>query len=136
MRKVSTLMLCLLASVFWFACSPGSDSSTEDEIKAGSEAYLYQGSDTAFVAIDEESLSAFEEALQAKDKIGFAELIQSGRVLHVPANTKVLILDAGLAVKVRILEGEYTGKAVWTDSAWIKKNRTSHLAPANSSQSN
>lgn len=125
MKRTFTLMLYLLVVVSWTACSVGSDSTTKNGIEAGSEAYLYQGSDTAFVAIDERSLSALEEALSAHDKTGFAELLQSGRVLHVPANTKVLVLATGLAVKVRILEGEYAGKAVWTDLAWITKNRVS-----------
>ena len=122
MKRTFTLMLTLLA-IISIACSSCTNSTTKNEIEVGSTAYLYQGSQTAFVGIDEESLSALTESIAAHDKDGFSKLIDSGRVLHVPANTKVLVLRKGLAVKVRILEGEYAGNVVWTDSAWVLQTK-------------
>lgn len=130
MKRTFILMLYLFAIILWSACLYSSDSTTKNEIEVGSEAYLYQGSSTAFVATDEDALSELGEALAAHDKIGFAELIRSGRVLHLPANTKALVLSKGLVVKVRILEGEYVNRVVWTDLNWITRDKKS-LASSN-----
>ena len=121
MMRTLALLLCLFVTALLPACSTDSDSTTKKEIEVGSEAYLYQGSPTAFVAIDENSLSALGEALAAHDKAGFTELIQSGRVLPVPAHTKVLVLRTGLSVKVRILDGQYADKVMWADPGEITK---------------
>lgn len=123
MKRILAILISLVTITSLAACLSDSNSTTKNEIEVGATAYLYQGSATAFVGIDEESLSALEESLAANDKAGFSKLIDSGRVLHVPANTKVLVLRKGLAVKVRILEGEYGGKVVWTDSAWISPTK-------------
>ena len=119
------IVVALVGGLIYFINSNNQDKQnhTDDKIEVGSEAYLYQNTPDSLVGIDEQSLSDLEESLAAKDKTGFADLIQSGRVLVLPAKTKVLILRTGLAVKVRVLEGEYMDRVVWTDSGWIVRHK-------------
>ena len=65
--------------------------------------------------------------LTVKDKYGFIELVESGKVFSVPNNTRVLVLDYGggfldsTKSKIRILEGPWTGTAGWVPEEWVVK---------------
>jgi hypothetical protein len=111
--------------------SPTEDASptpavmeTPGRIEVGSELYLKGNSATAPVAVDKDSFYEFEKALSAKDYIGLNKLTQ-GQVMIVNNGTKVLVIDRDGygALKVRILEGKYTGRAGWTDPNWTAKEK-------------
>jgi hypothetical protein len=76
-----------------------------------------------FVAVDDAAWDAMWEALDADDTVGLTDLRLAGKVLLVPAGTHALVLDPAVtAIKVRVTEGPFAGKAGWA----VRE----HVAPA------
>jgi hypothetical protein len=87
----------------------------------GSEARLYlQGRDSVMLAVDEQALDDLINALFARD--GSADsLVQSGRVIKVPNNTRVRIAGISSAkLKVVVIEGDHLLKEGWVSERWIR----------------
>ena len=77
------------------------------------------GRDSVMVAVDEKALDELISAMSARgDEQG---LIQAGRVIAVPNNTRVRIIEASFAkLKVRILEGDNVMFEVWVPERWVR----------------
>jgi hypothetical protein len=107
---------------------PGSETRGEPAggassgASVGSEARLHvDGLDTVMVAVDEQAFDEFTKASVAKDNIGIANLVLSGKLVEVPDNTRVLVVDMGLfRRKVRVLEGTHVGLAGWVPYEWVQ----------------
>ncbi len=117
-RRNGWLVLLLIVGIamYWSSRSPGSNFQTVS-FKSGDIAYVK----APFVAIDQASIDAFEDAYHKNDQYGQAELLATGRIFEVPDITKVLVLDRNIANShIRVLEGKYTGRAGWVRNEWMK----------------
>jgi hypothetical protein len=131
--KVIVVLTSLTVIPFPIACSSSSD--TDNEIIVGSQAQLRGGPEATIVATDQDSIQAFVKAKMAKDEYGLRELVIAGKIFAIPNKTKVLVIDIGWVgeVQVRILEGQFAGKAVWTDFGWLtKETETATEKPSSS----
>jgi hypothetical protein len=101
------------------AARSGSQLSTDHS--PGSEVALYiQGRDSVMAAADEKTLDELIAALSTRGNEVQA-LIQSGRVITVPNNTRVRVIEMGFAkLKVRIIEGDKLMHEVWVPERWVK----------------
>ena len=99
----------------------GSTRLTSNDHSPGSEVELYiPGRDTAMAAVDERTLDELIVALSTRSNDAQA-LIQSGKVITVPNNTRVRIIETGFAkLKVRIIEGDKLMHEVWVPERWVK----------------
>jgi hypothetical protein len=60
-------------------------------------------------------------ALPARDDARVDALVESGRLLRVPNDTSVRVLESGAGkTKVRILEGEHIMAEGWVSERWIR----------------
>lgn len=79
------------------------------------------GGGAVVLAIDRDSLDAFTKASVAKDTIGVAALVLSGRLFEVPSGTRCLVIDRSFgAHQVRIMEGDQFGTSGWVAYEWVK----------------
>jgi hypothetical protein len=87
----------------------------------GSEVFLYlPGRSTVMVAVDEQSLDELIGALAERGE-AVQVLVDSGKVLTVPNNTKVRVVDVNFAkIKVRFLEGKRVMTEAWVPERWIR----------------
>lgn len=61
------------------------------------------------------------KAIEARDDIGFRDLIVAGKAFLVDAGTEVKMLDYDWGkVRVRILEGDHKDEAGWTADEFLK----------------
>ncbi len=117
-RKVWLVLLLILGiAIYWSTRSSGSNVQSV-RFKPGDTAYVFKA---PFVAIDQASIDAFEDAYYKKDQYGQAELLLTGRIFEVLDFTKVLVLNRNTVnTHIRILEGKYTGWAGWVRNEWVK----------------
>lgn len=89
----------------------------------GDTGILYvEGSESVFIAVDEAALDEILKSINANDKYGLAELVLAGRVFSVQNRTKVRVIDMkGFTLKIRILEGEYSGYSAWVPHEFVVK---------------
>jgi hypothetical protein len=65
-------------------------------------------------AVDRAADDEMNSAIGANDTMGLQQMVAAGKVLQVKNGTKVLVIDlTSDETRVRILEGEYAGQAVW-----------------------
>lgn len=105
------------------ASTPVSPSSTT-LVNIGEKGHLVENGDSNVIVAA--SSTAFDKNLNASvahDTIGTQQLLSTGELFMVKANTQVLMLGhEGLGVAhVRILEGDYHGKEGWIPSEWAIK---------------
>jgi len=86
---------------------------------------LCSGSASHFVLlpVDEDALREKEKLEAANDNLGLSLLSASGKLLLVPAGTKVKVLEARpfqSCYEARILEGEYTGETAVVPRRFLK----------------
>lgn len=78
--------------------------------------------DAVLTGIDRDSYDELFKDIAAHDLVGVQQLITAGKVLQVMKGTKVLVIDVSLAsTRVRILDGEYSGKVVWVPFEMVMK---------------
>ena len=117
--KSFALPLAVILGVILACGSEGSTESAETSnvVMTGEEGIVTwgDGSSSAFwLAADEEALGLMTDASAARDVMGLNQLERSGRIYSTPTGTRVLVLDPGfLKTKVRVLEGEHTGRVGW-----------------------
>jgi hypothetical protein len=90
------------------------------QLSAGNRAHTVK---PGIAAIDMEAMEKYRAAYKINDTFGMSELISHERILHLGPHTSVLVLesavnwsglsDSVLRWRVRILEGQYQGKAAW-----------------------
>jgi hypothetical protein len=103
--------------------SPGSaPEKRRNAISAGSEAALYiEGQESIFVAADEQALPELLGALASRENDKVEGFIRSGRVVRVPNNTKVQVMEmAAGKIKVRLIEGERVMQTGWVVDRWVR----------------
>jgi len=119
---LSVLGLLSLLSVMSSSnsCSTSNDSMASQGDKA---VVRSSGSGKIWVAVDEKSLGEYSEAALAKDKIGFQQLVTSGRLYSVDdGTTEVLVLKTTFTrSKVRIMSGPHQGRVGWVPKEWAVK---------------
>ncbi len=115
------LSICLLIPLSLAACH----LSNRPAFSAGSEAYLKGDSEAVPVAVDLDSLTRLKQSVQANNEGGMRELISDNRILAVPHNTKVIVLEAhdDTAYKVRILEGDFAQRVGWVYMIWLSPEK-------------
>lgn len=86
-----------------------------EPLKFGEVGYLDSGNpDGVLVAASYEALDSLLDAQTANDDYGFRELAEAGLIARVPRGTRVRAIGSKwFSREVRILDGEYTGQAVW-----------------------
>jgi len=126
-RPKATVVIVMI--LFIMSMSLSSDSSNNspelrsETIHIGEEGFL-RANDASFVLLgaSKESYDAFLDAQIATDSFGTSELLQSGLIFSVPADTKILVIDSTFAMrKVRILEGERIGQIGWVPYEFVVK---------------
>lgn len=114
--------LCRKAGILKEGTAESSTTKILNPPGIGKIGYLRTASMT--LAIDKKTHDELLSAVLAQDKIGYDNLVTSGRAFIVPNKAKVLVIDRGLFIrKVRILEGEYTGRAGWISYEEIAKSK-------------
>jgi hypothetical protein len=79
------------------------------------------GGGSVVLAVDKKALDDFTKASVAKDTIGVAAMVLSGRLFEVPSGTKCLVIDRTFAARqVRIMEGDQFGASGWVAYEWVK----------------
>lgn len=118
--------IALLSVLVCSCCGSTSDETRPTptlEIEVGSRRRLKEETP---ICLTKEDLDELRKALAAKDQWGFTDQLMSGRLFFVPQGTEVLIIEwdgswnyfTG-AVKVRVMEGEFTGQAGWAFESYI-----------------
>ena len=83
--------------------------------------YLYNGTGSVAVAINENSMDEALDAAIAKDDQRFEMLFVAGRLMAVPDGTSVRIVHTGLArTQVQILEGKYSSQTGYVQTEFVK----------------
>jgi hypothetical protein len=90
-------------------------------VHIGEEGILNSGGELVPVAIDQAAFDEFTKARVANDQEGMVQMIAQGYIFSVDKNTKVRVIDSQMFIrKIRILEGNFQGKAGWVASEYIK----------------
>jgi hypothetical protein len=94
--------------------APTGDGSARRE---DADARLFiRGRDWIAAATDEKSL----EELIARGSADLKSLFDSGKVIRVPNNTRVQVIqNVSAKTQVRIMEGDHTGKMAWVSERWV-----------------
>ena len=114
-------------AMFCIDCLAKAINSQSAESGNGSSVTLYDatlsyGSGSVVVAIDEEALDDFFDALVGKNEATLQELFDSGKLGETPRGTKCAIMKTGITrYKVKLLDGPYEGNTVWVISEAVQK---------------
>lgn len=121
-QPTSPVVLIVLAVLISIPIIIAMMSSINDKpsVSVGNEGVLDSGAERVPVAINQAAFDNYTKARVANDSEGITQLIIQGRILAVPKNTKVRVIDRETFTrKVRILEGEYKGMAGWVAYEYI-----------------
>ena len=120
---LGVLAVIVVGFIWAYQSDEKSNAAYSNRIKAGDTVRFIGGSTTAFAATDLDTLKKLETSISAKDKTGFGELYATGKIIDLPVGTEALVLDLAGAggVQVRLRSGANSGRAVWTDLAWVQK---------------
>ncbi|MFL6214749.1 MAG: 6-pyruvoyl-tetrahydropterin synthase-related protein [Blastocatellia bacterium] len=104
---------------------PAAGSTPEQRqsaVRVGGQATLFiEGQDGVYVATDEQALPELLGALASKESAKVDALVSSGRVLRLPNNTTVEVVEiAAGRVKVRLSEGSNAMRAGWVVDRWVR----------------
>jgi hypothetical protein len=120
MKKLQILAIALsLVAII----TNGQDTSPSKIVAIGQIGVLISN-DAPFVIVSasEKVYNDLWQAILADDTIGEAQMEMDGQIARVEPGTKAKVIGfgSGLTSKVRIMEGEQTGRAVWVSVDWIK----------------
>lgn len=74
------------------------------------------------VAVNDSAWDELNKASRARDTLGMANLVASGRIFIAEPDSKVLIIEGGFtSVKVRMMSGDNIGKSGWVISEAVSK---------------
>lgn len=92
-----------------------------EPISIGDTAVITNNTSTTFLATTKDNYEIMRKAVVANDNIGLTNMVFSGSLFMVEANTKCLLLDISYPMRqVRIMEGTYFGKAGWVCYECVK----------------
>lgn len=115
----------------WVPIQPMADSYAVNESNSHStsgydliyDATLVYGNGDVIIAVSEDALSSFFDALVGDNEAALQELFNSGLIGETPQGTKVAIVESGIMrYKVKILDGPYEGNTVWVIAESVQKN--------------
>lgn len=87
------------------------------------DAKLVYGNGSVIVAISEDALDSFFNALANNNDAAITELLNEGLIGETPKGSKVAIIKTGiLKYQVRLLDGPYEGNTVWVISECVQKD--------------
>ncbi|MBI4471502.1 MAG: hypothetical protein HY646_02465 [Acidobacteria bacterium] len=127
-------ILILAAGIGLFILIPGlrpihdapvsSHQSTAASISPGSTAYLSDRGTSIGVGADIQTFAALVDAVDAKDRKGYEELIRSDQAFLVEDRVQVLVIGfQGKIAEVRFLEGYHSQESGFVFRAWLKADR-------------
>lgn len=101
--------------------APKTEQSFSRSLRKGDTGYVeVPGESDVWLSVDEQTADRLTQLSTARDEAGIRQLMAAGRVLVVPAKTKVRVLAPGLlTTEVRILEGTHEGKSGLIPSEWV-----------------
>jgi hypothetical protein len=112
------------------ASAPSSSStsaSAGSNLLPGQKAILdnsHIDSQVVMVALTEQDLDEYIKAVNAQDVVGATQLSMSGRLLRVPNNTKVLVLESkGMKTNVRLMSGKQAWRSGWVLTPSVKPEK-------------
>jgi hypothetical protein len=80
------------------------------------------GVDLIFLPADDATWNEYQKAVAAMDEMGVARLALAGRGTTVRNGTRAKLIERGwMTFRVRITEGETTGRAGWIDKEFVKE---------------
>jgi hypothetical protein len=94
----------------------------QNAVRVGGQATLFiEGRDDVYVATDEQALPELLSAVASREAANVDALVGSGRVLRLPNNTSVEVLElAAGKVKVRLSEGSNAMRTGWVVDRWVR----------------
>jgi len=118
--KIFLGLIIFIALASWMGSS-STPSRTTASVPIGNDGTLNSGAEIVPVAISEAAYESFSKARYAKDEMGIQQLLITGNVFTVQANTKVKVIDQAMFIrKVRILNGISQGLSGWVPTEYIK----------------
>jgi len=115
--------VCIYASfAVCTACIPTQKTSgVSDSINRGDSAYLDNGGDKVWVAVNESALKELNVFLGAKNKDAILQMMIQGRILVCAHRTKVAIVDPGiLSTTISLLDGKHAGRKGVVPNEFLK----------------
>lgn len=124
--------MVLFALTMCTACAgPHSNENKIPHHPQGLVGILDNGQNSIFVIVDEEGLDdVLKASIGEGSDYGFAmtKLLMSNRLFIVESKTKVQVIDSKLPkahgeapkTRVKILEGQQSGKSGWVPNTWVK----------------
>jgi hypothetical protein len=94
----------------------------QNTVRVGGQATLFiEGRDDVYVATDEQALPELLSAVASREAANVDALVGSGRVLRLPNNTSVEVVElAAGKVKVRLSEGSNAMRTGWVVDRWVR----------------
>ena len=123
----------MLAESLSFRAHAGEDAPGSEVSLGGATAVLR----ATLAATDKEALRQLFDDINKWDSTAQEDLVRSGRVFAVDEGTAVRVLSRheaagplrvmgkeydGRLLRVRILEGEYTGETIWVPLEWVEES--------------
>jgi 4-amino-4-deoxy-L-arabinose transferase-like glycosyltransferase len=104
---------------------PAAGSTTEQRqstVRVGGPATLFiDGRDEVYLATDEQALPELLGALASRESARVDALVNSGRVLRLPNNTSVEVVEMSAGrLKVRVSEGSNAMRTGWVVDRWVR----------------
>ena len=107
------IVLALILVVSCMTCLNSKPEPKPSDIGATST-LSFAGDPEVLIAVSTYSFDSMSKALIAKDWMGLKQLLDAGLVYSVPDGTRVLVIDSEYGKrKIRVLEGESTGRDGW-----------------------
>ena len=108
-----------------FADHAEGSTSTSPDVEIGQHGTLDSGAENTVLLDSEESFGEWLKSEAAGDQDGKVQLARSGRAQLVKSGARILVIDSGRVMtipiaKVRVLDGEYAGKAGWASARQVK----------------
>jgi hypothetical protein len=105
---------------------PPANGSTPEQrqsaVRVGGQATLFiEGRNEVYLATNEQALPELLGALASRERAQVEALVNSGRVLRLPNNTSVEVLEiAAGKVRVRVADGTFAMRSGWVVDRWVR----------------
>ncbi len=99
-------------------------TALSQKVSIGEEGYIKVPSPKTILANTKTDLDALTKIYLANDTQGIEEFLVGGQGFAVSNNTKVLVTDTAVgARRVRVLEGDQSGKSGWLPMEFVSKSK-------------
>lgn len=121
---LSFIGIIIIISVIIHIFSGNAQTADLDKVallEPGKQAIVDNGDKVVILGAEKVDYNKIIKEINAKDIIGFAQMVLQGRVLIVKRKTKVIIIDNEIAIiRIRVLEGEKVGQSGWLAYEFVK----------------